>query len=328
MSTSSTRRWRRDSGHYRPVDRPLAQIEAVARAHGVGHLVLVQPSVYGTDNSLLLRALGAEPGRHRGVVVVDDDITDAELDAMHAHGVRGVRFNLVSPVGERATPARRFAALAPRLRRRGWHVQWYARAAELPRRSPALHRDSGLTCVLDHLAGFGAHVATDDPAWQAVEALAAQGAWLKLSGWYRLDAHAPYAELRAADPPLGRPCSANGWSGARTGRTRCSRPTRCRPTTSTWQPVVEALGARAADALRRRAAGDLSLSSRSLALTKSSVRMFLWHPPTGRSARADSVRPMNAATSKPGQPRAAHSTVTLLARLRGLSTSVPRAQAV
>ena len=97
-------------GHYRPVDRPLAQIEALALAHGVGHLVLVQPSVYGTDNSLLLRSLAVEPGRHRGVAVVDEDVSDAELDAMHAHGVRGVRFNLVSPVGESATRVARCAS--------------------------------------------------------------------------------------------------------------------------------------------------------------------------------------------------------------------------
>ena len=77
-------------GHYRPVDRPLAQIEAIGRAHGVGHLVLVQPSVYGTDNSLMLRALAVDPCRHRVVAVVDDDITEVELDAMHDLGVRGV----------------------------------------------------------------------------------------------------------------------------------------------------------------------------------------------------------------------------------------------
>jgi len=79
-------------GHYRPVDRPLAQIEAISRSHGAGHLVLVQPSEYGTDNSLMLRALAVDPCRHRGVAVVDDDITEVELDAMHALGVRGVRF--------------------------------------------------------------------------------------------------------------------------------------------------------------------------------------------------------------------------------------------
>lgn len=237
------------SGHYRPVDRPLAQIEAVARAHGVERLVLVQPSVYGTDNTLMLRALALEPGRHRGVVVVADDIMDAELDAMHAHGVRGVRFNLVSPVGERTTPARRFAALAPRLRQRGWHVQWFANAAALPS-IVELHRDSGLTCVLDHLAGFGARVAIDDPAWQAVEALAAQGAWLKLSGWYRLDAQAPYAALVPTIRRLAGLFGARMVWGSDWPHTMFA-PDAMPSYDSTWQPVVEAIGRDAAEALRR-----------------------------------------------------------------------------
>lgn len=237
-------------GHYRPVDRPLAQIEALALAHGVGRLVLVQPSVYGTDNSLMLRALALEPGRHRGVVVVDDDISDAELDAMHDHGVRGVRFNLVSPVGERATPARRFAALAPRLRRRGWHVQWYTSAAGLPSVAE-LHRDSGLTCVLDHLAGFGTRVAIDDPAWQAAEALAAQGAWLKLSGWYRLDAQAPYSVLVPQIRSLASLFGARMVWGSDWPHTMFA-PDAMPAYDSTWRPVVEAIGRDAADVLRRR----------------------------------------------------------------------------
>lgn len=238
------------SGHYRPIDRPLAQIEAVARTHGIEHLVLVQPSVYGTDNSLLLRALALKPGRHRGVAVVDDHITDADLDAMHDHGVRGVRFNLVSPVGEGTTPARRFAALAPRLRQRGWHVQWYTCAAELMGVAQ-LHRDSGLTCVLDHLAGFGVSVAIDDPAWHAAEALAAQGAWIKLSGWYRLDAQAPYTDLVSRIRRLAALFGPRVVWGSDWPHTMFS-PDAMPSYDSTWMPVVEAIGRDAADALRRR----------------------------------------------------------------------------
>ncbi|UUX96996.1 amidohydrolase [Aquabacterium sp. J223] len=237
-------------GHYRPVDRPLAQIEATAEAHGVRHLVLVQPSVYGSDNTLLLDALATEPGRHRGVVVVDDTVTDAELDAMHAAGVRGVRLNRVSPVGDGADPARRFDALAPRLRPRGWHLQWYTDAAQLPAIA-ALHRDSGVTCVLDHLAGFGLAVPDDHPAWRAAEALAAGGAWLKLSGWYRLGAQAPYAGL----VPRIRRLAA--WFGERMvwgsdWPHTTFAPEAMPPYAQGWQPVVDALGPGAARALRGR----------------------------------------------------------------------------
>jgi predicted TIM-barrel fold metal-dependent hydrolase len=237
-------------GHYRPVDHPLSQIEAMAHEHGVRHLVLVQPSVYGSDNTLMLRALALAPGCHRGVAVVADEVSDAELDAMHAAGVRGVRLNLVSPVGEVVRPAQRFAALAPRLQRRGWHLQWYTNAEQLPLVAE-LHRDSDVTCVLDHLAGFGALVANDHPAWRGAEMLAEHGAWLKLSGWYRLDTQAPYASLvprirRLADLFGDRMVWGSDWP--HTIFTPDAMPTYA----ETWQPVVEALGRKTAEALRGR----------------------------------------------------------------------------
>ncbi len=238
------------AGHYQPVDHRLAQIEAAALEQGVRHLVLVQPSVYGTDNTLLLDALALEPGRHRGVAVVADEASDAELDAMHAAGVRGVRLNLVSPVGEGLDPAQRFAALAPRLMRLGWHLQWYTNIGQLPRVAE-LHRASDVICVLDHLAGFGAHVADDHPAWHAAELLAARGAWLKLSGWYRLDAKAPYQSLV---PHIRRLAGLFGdrmvW-GSDWPHTKFA-PHAMPPYAETWLPVVDALGREAAEALRGR----------------------------------------------------------------------------
>lgn len=186
-------------GHYQPQHRPLADIETLAQAHGASHLVLVQPSVYGTDNTVLLDALRASGGRHRGVVVVDASVSDAALEDMHRLGVRGIRFNLVSPVGSSGSEdaARCFAQLAPRLRALGWHVQWYARPQDLGfiaglHSSPAA---AGIPAVLDHLAGLHAELPADDVAWQALRELAQTGAWVKLSGWYRLKAGSPYSGL-------------------------------------------------------------------------------------------------------------------------------------
>lgn len=179
------------AGHYQPALRDLPEIERLAASLGVGHLVLVQPSVYGTDNRLILQRLAQEPGRHRAVAVVDTHISDSELDHMHTLGVRGVRFNLVSPVGNGASG---FHALAPRLKARGWHVQWYARGEQLATIAD-LHEGTGLVPVLDHLAGVHAGIRSPDPIWSALQRLADQGAWIKLSGWYRLRASAPYDEL-------------------------------------------------------------------------------------------------------------------------------------
>jgi predicted TIM-barrel fold metal-dependent hydrolase len=189
-------------GHYIPVHRPLVDIEALAQASGFGHLVLVQPSVYGTDNTVLLDALRVSPGRHRGVVVLDPTVSDAALQDMHALGVRGVRFNLVSPVGNGGQGSvqqqlpQRFHALAPRLQALGWPVQWYAHPDDLPAIA-SLHAEgpAGLVAVLDHLAGLYAGLSPHHPAWQALAKLAGLDAWVKLSGWYRLQAAAPYGAL-------------------------------------------------------------------------------------------------------------------------------------
>lgn len=179
------------TGHYRPQTRTLAEVEAIGAAHGIGRLVLVQPSVYGTDNGVLLRALREHPGRHRGVAVVDESVADADLDALHDAGVRGVRFNMVSPVGNGHGALQ---ALAPRLRERGWHVQWYVRPGQLPV-LVELQRRTALTFVLDHLAGIALGTAEADLHWDALAELGARGAWLKLSGWYRLGSSAPYADM-------------------------------------------------------------------------------------------------------------------------------------
>jgi len=236
-------------GHYQPVLRDLPEIEQAAATLGVSHLVLVQPSVYSTDNRLMLRALAREPGGHRGVAVVDPAVTDVELDDMHRLGVRGVRFNLVSPVGNGAEA---FHALAPRLKSRGWHVQWYAKADQL-RAIADLHEGSGLTAVLDHLAGLHAGTSAEDPAWTALQRLADQGAWVKLSGWYRLRSSAPYEVLRA---PIQRVAQTMGerlvWGSdwPHTAFNHDDLP----PYESVWHPVVQALGEARAAAVRQAGA--------------------------------------------------------------------------
>ena len=187
--------------HYQPGEQALARIEALAAAQAVGRLVLVQPSVYGRDNGLLLAALAQSPGRHRGVVVLGGQESDRELDAMAEAGVRGVRFNAVSPRGNAADT---LEWLAPKLRARDWHVQWYvapARWADVA----ALSQRHGLVAVLDHLAGITpAAWAQGDLPMAALARLADQGAWLKFSAWYRLDSAPPHDDLVPAIASLHR----------------------------------------------------------------------------------------------------------------------------
>lgn len=228
--------------HYRPPVRDLASLEEEARRIGVGHCVLVQPSVYGTDNTLILDVLRASGGRHRGVAVIDSTVSGAELAEMHSCGVRGVRFNLVSPAGNDSAA---LEALAPQLRDLGWHVQWHAQPAHLPPIAE-LHRRHGLRCVLDHLAGFTPAAARDDSLLAPLLPVADLDAWVKLSGWYRLGAALPYEEIdavvqRIANVFEGRCVWGSDWPHTRFFEPRTAEGPP--PYADTWRPVVRALGA-------------------------------------------------------------------------------------
>jgi predicted TIM-barrel fold metal-dependent hydrolase len=242
------------TAHYVPVPRPLQEIEALAAGQGVGHLVLVQPSVYGSDNSLVLDGLRASAGRHRGIVVLGAaDHAEATLREWQALGVRGVRFNLVSPVGTTRDEAmRQMAALAPLLQTLGWHAQWYVRADDLPELA-SLQEATGVTFVLDHLAGVGAAAARDARIWTALERLARGGAWVKLSGWYRLQSREPYEDLlplvqRAADLFEDRLVWGSDWPHT------AFAPDALPAYDSTWAPVVQALGEQRARPVREAGA--------------------------------------------------------------------------
>jgi len=242
-----------EDAHYVPVPRLLPEIETVAQAHGFGHLVLVQPSVYGSDNSVLLQALRRAPGRHRGIVVLRGDEREEELAAMNAAGVRGLRFNLVSPVGSDTDAAQaQLTRLAPVLQRLQWHVQCYAAPRDLPLLA-LWQAGHGIPFVLDHLAGMDLAHADDAAAWSALEQLAAGGSWIKLSGWYRLGAEAPYGALH----PLMRRIAETFGDGMVWGSDwphTSFAPQNLPSYASLWQPVERALGAGTAERIRQAGA--------------------------------------------------------------------------
>ena len=172
---------------YRPPDRSLADLEAVAGPAGIGRIVLVQPSVYGTDNSCMLDALRSGEGRHRAVAVVPPDFSRQEFEALHALGVRGIRFNLVSKAGNSLDG---FTELAAKIAPLGWHIQFLAEPAHLSNIAE-LRDTTTVPFVLDHIGGGHSKL--------LFELLARDDVWVKLSGFYRL---LPPGEPYAALEPL------------------------------------------------------------------------------------------------------------------------------
>src|SRR5687768_9989244 len=84
---------------YDPPPAPLSKYLELLDRHAITRGVLVQPSVYGSDNNCLLDALDRADGRLMGIVVPDKDTTAKQLEVMHRRGVRGVRCNLLNPGG-------------------------------------------------------------------------------------------------------------------------------------------------------------------------------------------------------------------------------------
>ena len=116
---------------YTPCDASKKQLFALRDHLGFDKNVIVQATCHGSDNRALIDALKASNNRARGVASVNRNVTGAELQDMHAAGVRGVRFNFVKRLAD-FTPRELLLELANRIAPLGWHVVVYFEAVDLP----------------------------------------------------------------------------------------------------------------------------------------------------------------------------------------------------
>lgn len=151
------------------------------RRLGLSRSIVVHPSSYGADNRALLDALDQLGDTARGVASVTPEVTDAELDRMHAQGVRAIRLYLARE--NPPTPAQ-IREYAMRLAPRGWHIQFVVREKQLIDAERLLLE---LPCriVLDHFAHLAQPEGLNQPAGDTVRRLLDKGhTYLKLSCVY------------------------------------------------------------------------------------------------------------------------------------------------
>jgi len=116
---------------YTPCDASKDQLFALRDYLGFEKNVIVQATCHGNDNRAMIDALVHSNGRARGVASVGRNVTDAELQEMHAAGVRGTRFNFVKRLVD-VTPHEELVEIANRIAPLGWHVVVYFEAQDLP----------------------------------------------------------------------------------------------------------------------------------------------------------------------------------------------------
>jgi predicted TIM-barrel fold metal-dependent hydrolase len=167
-----------------PPDAPVAAYRRLQGRLGTSRTVVVTPSTYGTDNACTLDALDQLGDAARGVAVVAHDVSDAELERLHARRVRGLRVNFVSPQSWGETTAEILTTLARRVVRLGWHVQVLLHPEQLLQMETTLSR-LPVPLVIDHMARLDPRDGAKGAAHDALRRLLDGGnTWVKLSGAY------------------------------------------------------------------------------------------------------------------------------------------------
>jgi 2-pyrone-4,6-dicarboxylate lactonase len=173
--------------HYTFPDGSLSKYLAACEYLGIGRMVLVQPSYYGTDNRLTIDTLNKLGRRARGVVMVDENVTDSELDAYHEAGVRAIRLDLFARASwPREDIHRYIERMLEKTRPRGWHIQFYTPGYVVRDLIPFLGTLND-DFVIDHMGYMLEEDGlTGDDFGKLLKLLEKGRAWLKLSAPYRI----------------------------------------------------------------------------------------------------------------------------------------------
>jgi 2-pyrone-4,6-dicarboxylate lactonase len=170
-------------------DEYIAMLDATGMSYGV----LVQISVHGSDNSVMLDTLSGHRDRLRGIAVVAPDVTDTELERLQRAGIVGLRLNTLSGGGIGLDKLDRYNSICTEM---GWHLQFLTNTRHL---SETVGQVRALTVpyVIDHMGAFVVEAGTGADDWQLMLSLMADGAWAKLSGGFRMSRNSDYADTTA-----------------------------------------------------------------------------------------------------------------------------------
>lgn len=192
---------------YTPAPAALAQWRSTLGPLGVTRGVVVQPSIYGTDNRVLLAALEEAGGTLVGVAAIESDVSDTELDRLAAAGVRGVRMAHFEAGDPRAlagfVPFDALGTLEGRLADRAMHLQLFTDSRLLPALEERLMHFR-VPVVIDHMGRAPGRLGAGHEGIRSLARLMRSGpVWAKLSGVANLSDAAPgYEDVRVIHEAL------------------------------------------------------------------------------------------------------------------------------
>jgi predicted TIM-barrel fold metal-dependent hydrolase len=165
----------------------FGEAQKMHRAIGFDRGVIVHSAIYGSDHRLLLHALESlhDRDRYRGIGILDDKVSDTELERLNAAGVRGARFNFVRffAMEPREAEVRRSMA---RLRELGWHARLHVNGEDLLANSTLLRSIKDVPMVIDHFGHVGFEGGMDRPVIRWVlDTLKQENWWMMISNGNR-----------------------------------------------------------------------------------------------------------------------------------------------
>jgi predicted TIM-barrel fold metal-dependent hydrolase len=177
---------------YTPELASPEEMTALHKALHIERVVIVTPSVYGTDNSATVFGMKARGETARGIAVIDEKTPDSEIEAMHQAGIRGIRLNLATGgVNDPSIGRPRFQAAIDRMKNRNWHVQLFTSLSMISAIKD-LVANSPVPVVFDHFGGAQAALGVEQPGFADLVDLVKSGkAYVKISGAYRASKLAP-----------------------------------------------------------------------------------------------------------------------------------------
>lgn len=177
---------------YTPESASVEEMRALHHALHTTRVVIVQPSVYGTDNACTLDGIKQLGPNARGIAVIDDQTPDATLDDMEHGGMRGIRINLATAgQTDPELGRRRFETAVTRIGKRKWHVQMYTQLSVIEAMQKELAA-SPVPVVFDHFGGAQAAAGRSQRGFDVLLDLVRSGrAYVKVSAPYRGSTAAP-----------------------------------------------------------------------------------------------------------------------------------------
>jgi predicted TIM-barrel fold metal-dependent hydrolase len=160
---------------------------AMLDSTGLTFGVLIQVSVHGTDNRLMLNVLKQHPNRLRGIGVAPLDLGESHYLRLKEAGVVGLRLNNLFGGGIGFERLEEYDSLA---REFGWHLQFFTNLESLYEIRSRVAKLKSIV-VIDHMGSpyLGTNLSNasvNTKYFQNLVGMITDGAWVKLSGGFRI----------------------------------------------------------------------------------------------------------------------------------------------